>query len=155
MENEQRIIEINGVKLELDMRNATMQNVETFKVGDSVKVLIKKYGDKYESKAGVIIGFDAFKKLPTIIVAYLEADYSKAELKFVYLNSQSEDIEMCAASPNDVPFERDTVLDMMDRDIASKETAAEQAKKNKELFLATFNRYFADYAKVAAEVDAV
>jgi hypothetical protein len=52
--NETRIVEINGVKLELDMRQAKLQSIDTFKVGDSVKVLIKEYGDSYKTHAGVI-----------------------------------------------------------------------------------------------------
>ena len=154
METGTRIVEINGVKLELDMRQATLQSIDAFKVGDSVKVLVKNYSD-YASHAGVIVGFDAFKNLPTIIVAYLKISYSDAKLEFAYINAQSTDVELCAASPNDVPFERATVLQAMDRDIATKKEAAAQAENNKAMFLSMFNRYFAEYAKVADQVDAL
>lgn len=152
--SETRIIEVNGVKLEIDMRHAAVQSIDTFKVGDSVKVLTKTYSG-YESHAGVIAGFDAFKNLPTVIIAYLDVNYAKAELKFAYFNSATEDVEVCAASPMDVPFERDSVLALMDRAVVTKETELAEASRNKSMFLSMFNRYFAEYAKAAEQVDAV
>lgn len=154
MEDTKRIIEINGVKLELDLRQASVQQIDTFKVGDSVKVLIKDYSG-YKSHAGVVAGFDGFQKLPTIIIGYLDANYSSASLKFVYLNSQTKDVELVAASQTDIPFERDTVLALMDKAIVQKETELGEAKRNKEMFLSMFNRYFTDYATVAEQVDSV
>ena len=61
MENQEqkRIIEVNGVKMEIDLRNAKV--VENYKVGDYVKVLIKEY-NSYKSYIGNIIGFDNFEK---------------------------------------------------------------------------------------------
>lgn len=47
-----RIIEINGVKLEIDTREAV--SIDTVKVGDPVKVLIKDYSS-YKSFPGVVI----------------------------------------------------------------------------------------------------
>ena len=74
--SEKTIIEINGVKMEIDLRQATV--VENFKVGDKVKVLIKTYNDSFQSHVGTIVGFDAFKERPTIILAYLANDYGSA-----------------------------------------------------------------------------
>lgn len=82
MGDEKKIIEIGGVKLELDMRTGKTTQIDTFKVGDNVKVLIKEY-DSYKSYAGVIVGFDNFKERPTIIVAYLKMGYSEADIKFI------------------------------------------------------------------------
>ena len=86
MENNKRIIEINGVKMEIDLRNATV--IDNFKVGDTIKVLVKGYND-YKSHVGMIVGFDEFQKLPTIVIAYLDIEYSGANIKFVYYNSES------------------------------------------------------------------
>ena len=41
---EKRIIEVNGIKMEVDLRNA--KRIDQFKVGDSVKVLVKSYSEK-------------------------------------------------------------------------------------------------------------
>jgi len=148
-----KIVEIGGVKMALDMRQATVQSVDTFRVGDSVKVLIKDYTG-YKDYAGVIAGFDAFKARPTIIVAYLDVGYSEATLKSVYINQDTEDTEICLASGQDVPFERDTVLKLMDRKITATETALQEARIAKERFLSMFNRYFGEYAEVEAAVNA-
>ena len=51
-------IEINGVKMDVDMRHAKVRKTESLKVGDRVKLLQKKYGNSYEVNAGVVIGFD-------------------------------------------------------------------------------------------------
>ena len=79
MENQEqkRIIEVNGVKMEIDLRNAKV--VENYKVGDYVKVLIKEY-NSYKSYIGNIIVFDNFEKTPTIVIAYLKNEYSSSTI---------------------------------------------------------------------------
>lgn len=58
MENEnKRIIEINGIKLEVDLRSA--RRIDEFKVGDTVKVLDRR-NDKNEMRTGVITDFANF-----------------------------------------------------------------------------------------------
>lgn len=149
--NDKRIIEINGVKLELDLRQAEVTQVDTFKVGDNVKVLVKpSYGDTKILPA-VIVGFDNFRTLPTIIVAYLEVDYSKAEIKYAYINEKSE-TEIVATSPGDVPFERDRVLELLDRDITEKEQALEGAVRKKALFVSQFGKLFAAFDAVVEKI---
>lgn len=73
MGEDKRIIEINGIKLEVDMRSA--RRIDEFKVGDSVKVLDSR-DDKNVMRSGVITDFANFKELPTIMVAvYKEGSY--------------------------------------------------------------------------------
>lgn len=48
--DQKRIIEVNGVKLEVDLRNA--RRVDEFRVGSPVKVLVKNYST-YESHFGM------------------------------------------------------------------------------------------------------
>lgn len=90
MSEEKRIIEINGIKMEIDLRTATSRTVDTFCIGDKVKILLKEYGDSFRSYAGAIVGFDAFQQRPTIIVAYLAGGYSAAEIKFAYINADKQ-----------------------------------------------------------------
>jgi hypothetical protein len=134
---DKRIIEINGVKLEVDLTEATV--IDHYKVGDPVKCLIKRYGSSYESVPGVIVGFDAFKKLPTIIVAYLEGG---SAVKFLHLNESSEDVEITAMNAKDLPFEKSRVLDLMDREITKAETTVADLKHKKQFFLNEFGKYF-------------
>jgi hypothetical protein len=46
-----RIVEVDGIKLEIDERTA--RTIESYKVGDPVKVLVKSYGDSYNIYPGV------------------------------------------------------------------------------------------------------
>ena len=77
MTNENKtVIEVNGVKLEVDLRQAV--RIDTLGVGDRVKVMVKIYSD-YKVYAGVVVGFEPFKELPTIIIAYLDTQYKTPE----------------------------------------------------------------------------
>ena len=136
-----RIVEINGVKLEVDLTEA--KTIDTYKVGDIVKLLVPKYGDDFTSCCGVIIGFDNFTQRPTIVVAYLEAEYSKAEIKIAYIHGGSKS-ELTHASPGDVPFSRRRVEQSLDKDIAEKQKALDEANWRKDKFETWFGAYFSD-----------
>jgi hypothetical protein len=84
-----RVVEINGVKVEVDLREAVA--VETMRVGDAVRVLVKNYGGTYAAHDGVVIGFDQFKNLPTITVAYAEIGYSNADVRRGRLRKRSSE----------------------------------------------------------------
>ncbi len=135
-----KIIEINGVKMEVDLRTA--KTVESYKVGDSVKILLKEYSDKYKSHIGVIIGFDAFEKLPTIIIAYLVISYNETELKFAYLNRESKDIEICAVNEHDISAEKSSIIEMFDGQTAKAQAKVDELKSKKEYFLTHFSKHF-------------
>ena len=92
------VIEINGVKMEVDLRHA--KRIDEIRVGDRVKVLLKMY-DGYKVYPGVVVGFEAFEKLPTIIVAYIKADFVSASVEFLYFNSETKDKEIIKAIDDD------------------------------------------------------
>ena len=94
------VIEINGVKLEVDLRTA--RRVENIRVGTRVKVLQKKYSDSYEIRHGVVIGFEPFLELPTIIIAVAKIEYNSATVEFVYFNSKSEGIQIVVSCDDDL-----------------------------------------------------
>ena len=141
MSEQTKIIEIQGVKFELDLREA--KRVEAYRVGDPVKVLIKEFSS-YKSFPGVIVGFDEFKNLPTIVVAYLKISYSEAELCFAYYNDSDEakEIEICPAPPEDLPIEKSHIVEMMDKKIAKAQATVMEHKQKKEYFLKCFGKYF-------------
>lgn len=139
MSEEKTIIEVNGVKLEVDLRQA--KRIDTFKVGDSCKILKKGYSN-YESHLGVIVGFDDFKNLPTIIVAYLEIEYSTANIKFAYINSESKDLELCGVNDWDHPFTKQDIVDKINLEIEKKEEELRQLNSKKKVFLEMFGKYF-------------
>ena len=123
MENEhKKVIEVNGVKLEVDLRYA--KKIEHFKIGDKVKLLIttKDYQDNITNKIcpGVIVNFEEFKSLPTIVIAYLSKDYDP-DLEFAYINSDSTKYEVISASDDELPIKKEWVVEKLDTAIRKKE----------------------------------
>lgn len=142
MENKtKKIIEINGIKMEVDLRDAKV--VDSYKVGDRVKVLRKSYPDSYESFIGTIIGFDEFRNLPTIIIAYITKTYSSdADIKFVYLNSQSKDIEICKANENELYLDKESIAASFEQAIKNKRDEIKELEQKRDIFLKNFGQYF-------------
>ena len=73
---DKRIIEINGIKMEVDL--STAKRVDEFKVGDAVKVLRDK-----KVLSGAIVEFVNFRELPTIKVAVFSTDYWGSKIEFI------------------------------------------------------------------------
>lgn len=143
------IIEVNGVKLEVDLRSA--RRIDEIRVGDRVKVLLKTY-DSYKVCAGTVVGFEPFEKLPTIVVAYVEVDYNKSDVKFLHFNSQTKDTEIIKAIDADhLDIDRATVLDQLDRQVAVHRRGIEDLEARRKYFLDHFSAY---WAPVAAPVPA-
>ena len=141
MSEETRIIEVNGIKLEVDLRNA--KRIDQFRVGDPVKVLVKSYSD-YKSHVGIIVGFDNFEKHPTIVIAYLSVEYSSASVNFVYYNTESKDVEIAPVNNYDIPHSKKSVLDMMDKEIYKKKEELRDLESKREYFINMFGKYFED-----------
>lgn len=142
--NEKRIIEINGVKMEIDLRDCKV--VDNFKVGDSIKILIKGYSD-YKSYVGTIIGFDNFESHPTIVIAYLETSYNEATIKYVYFNSETKDIEICPLNDWDIPVTKEEVIKRFNKEIETKEREIAEIKNKCNLFKKLFGKYFEERTK--------
>jgi len=148
---DRRVVEVGGVKLEIDMRHAKV--IENYKIGDDVRVLIKKYGDAYESHPGVIVAFHEFKNLPSIVILYLDSSYSECKLETVIINSKTEAVEICPASPHEIPFDFERVVDLLDRIILKQERELEDAIAKKSYFINHFKnnfQYFIDKQAVEA-----
>lgn len=138
MNNEEKtIIEVQGVKLEVDLRHA--KRIDKFKIGDAVKVLVKEYSDQ-RVYPGVIVGFENFKDLPTIVVCYLSKYNS--ELKFNFFNAQSKDFDITASHDSYIAIEKGDVVENMDRAIIKKEEELADLKRKKQYFLKHFDKYF-------------
>lgn len=135
-----RIIEINGVKLEVDMRYA--KRVEELRVGSKVRVLIKSYGESYSTYPGVIIGFEEFAKLPTIVVAYCESSWSSADIKFVNFNAKSEGVEIVSAVNDEIELNRADALESFDREIVKKERELADLHEKRDYFNKKFGIYW-------------
>lgn len=137
---EKQVIEINGVKLEVDLRTA--RRIENIAVGSRVKVLKKEY-DGYKVQHGVVIGFEPFEKLPTIIIAVVELSYNEAKIGFIYYNAQTKETEIVVAMDDDkAAVGRDEVCQFIDREIAKHEAAITELRNRKEYFLSKFQTYW-------------
>lgn len=135
-----KTIEINGVKLEVDLRTA--KRVDQIRVGDKVKVLKKGYSD-YKVHHGVVIGFEPFDQLPTIIVACAIVEYSSAKMEFIYYNSQSKDIEIVIASNDDeAALDQNDFISKIDHEIKKKEHEIKELQDKANYFLAKFKAYW-------------
>lgn len=140
MSDEKRIIEVNGVKLEVDMRYA--KRVDTFKVGDAVKILKKTYGESFDSFPGTIVGFEPFENRPAIVVAYLDFKYDSSEIKFEYITKDTKDVEICQAGDWDLPFQKEAVLKAFDRKVIHLRREADEMEAKKKMFLDRFGIWF-------------
>jgi hypothetical protein len=134
-----KIIEINGVKMEIDLRQAKV--IENYKVGDSIKILVKEY-DSFKSYLGTIIGFDDFEATPTIVIAYLKTSYGSATIEFVYFNSKTKDVELCPLNNWDLPVSKQQVLDRFDSEVEKKKAELSEIEQKKNIFLLLFGKYF-------------
>ena len=139
MNEEIRTIEVNGCKLEVDLRYA--KRIDVFKVGDTVKVLDKRNG-KNDLKAGVITDFANFKELPTLMVAvYKSGDYwSAPTIEFIPYNAETEDIEIVGVSAEEVIVSRETIVKKFDDQIAKKRDELNDLIIKRD----TFVKYFGD-----------
>jgi hypothetical protein len=140
MDNEKTIIEVNGVKLEVDMRYA--RRIEEIRIGSPVKVLTK--GDYQGGKvyAGVVIGFEPFKDLPTILVAYVEDSWASAEIKVVSINAKQKDYDLVAAADPDFAVDRSAIINRFERKIADKQREIAVIEEQKRYFETNFAVYW-------------
>lgn len=148
---EKTIIEVNGVKLEVDLRTA--KRVDELRVGDRVKVLVTEgYSDKtHKVYPGTVIGFEPFKALPTMIVAYLTTDWMNVGVKFVYFNAESKDIEIIKAIDDDhLDINKADILGQFDKEIEKQRAALEETERKKAFFTANFKAYWPELAPVTA-----
>src|SRR3990167_3122947 len=141
MDENKRIVEVNGIKLEIDMRYA--KTIDEYKIGDPVKVLIKEYSS-FTPYPGIIAGFDAFKERPTIIVAYLNLKYNAAEIKLTYITKDSADIEICPMSEVERKIDKTEALEAFEREMVKKRGELREMETKRDYFLAHFNKYFSE-----------
>jgi len=136
-------IEINGIRYEVKIDEAT--RIETFKVGDTVKVLVKEYNDNYKSKYGVILGFDDFKDFPNIQVAVLDIEYSSAKITILDINPSTEKdnkYRITRVIDKNLLIDKAEVLRMMDMETEKKRQEVFELERKKTYFLERFNAYF-------------
>lgn len=139
--SEKTVIEINGVKMEVDLRHA--KRIDNLMVGTKVKLLIKSDYSQPEVRCGVVVGFEPFDSLPTIIVCYLQVNYSEAKLEFAYINSDSKKkYDIVVSIDDELPVQKQDVLSRIDREIEKKNEEIADLGRKRDYFLKHFNKYF-------------
>ena len=138
------VIEINGIKMEIDLRYA--KTIDTYRIGDRVKILIKGYGDTFKSYSGAIVGFDAFAKLPTIIVCYMKAEYGNSSIEFAYINAESKDVELCHVSDAE-NLDICAIEDAMQSAVDRKQLEVDELKAKQSYFRKHYNKAIGEATK--------
>lgn len=132
---DKRIIEIDGVKIEVDLRSA--KRIDTFRIGDNVKVLCKEYNNQFKVKPGIITDFANFKEKPTIVVAVFNEDSwsSTPSIEFIHIWEGMEDkYEIVYASDEDLRLTKDGVIEKFEREIQKKRNEAQDLQNQLDYF---------------------
>lgn len=143
-EENKRVVKINGMKLEIDLRYA--KRIDTFKVGDNVKILKKadresSYGDKEDKiYPGMIVDFANFQDLPTLVIAYFEeGSWSSAPtIQFLYFNEHTTGWDLVWCDENELKVSEHSILQKFDREIEKKQKELDDLVGKKEYFITHF-----------------
>lgn len=139
--SEKTVIEVQGVKLEVDLRHA--KRIDTISIGTRVKVLKKEYSDSWKVRHGIVIGFEPFQNLPTIIICTALIEYAEAKIEFLYYNAKSEGVEVVVASDDDlVALDKADFCAKCDLEIEKHQSAIKELQHRKGYFLDKFQSYW-------------
>tara|TARA_E500000305_G_C4024239_1_gene240793 strand:+ start:208 stop:675 length:468 start_codon:yes stop_codon:yes gene_type:complete len=136
-----RTVEIEGVKLEVDLRTA--KKIDTYRVGDAVRVLIKDYSG-FNTYPGCIVGFDDFKNRPTIRVAYIEP-HSESPLKFESIQEGKGENEIAPMYESDLLPTRETIEGHFSREEEKLHTKLRALQEQRAFFRKQFGQAFERY----------
>lgn len=141
MEEGKRIIEVDGVKMEIDLRTARV--VDTYHVGDNVKILRKRYNG-YEILPGAIVGFTEFRNRPALELLAIEPDGSVIFLTYAAKNDgEQQDIEIAPFNKFELLIDRASIMDKLNRCVEVKENELRDATAKRNAFVQTFEKVFA------------
>lgn len=130
-----QIIEVGGTKIEIDF--SQVRKIETFKIGDTIKIFKKKYSD-WKIYPAIITGFAKSEEMAGIEITYLEIDYSTAKLMCDIVTEESKDIVLATITSNEKYMTFDNVSEMLARDIDKREMELAEAKSK----LTFFNDFY-------------
>ena len=119
----------------------TAKRIDTFKVGDNVKVLCKNYNNEFKVKPGIITDFANFKERPTIVVAvFNEGSWSSTpSIEFIHIYEGMEDkYEIVYTSDEDLRLTKDGVIEKFEREIAKKKNEAQDLENQLNYFIKHF-----------------
>lgn len=143
MAEENTIIEVSGIKMEVQAGYA--RRIDVLRIGMRVKVLQKTYSG-HEVLPGVIVGFEPFTKLPTVVVAYVKSDWSSTDIQFLYYNkstAEKQETELVVAADQEIgKMDRDKIVNSIDRAISAKQAEITVLEEKRAYFLTNFAQYW-------------
>jgi hypothetical protein len=141
-EENKRIVEIDGVKLEVDLRTAKV--VDHYKIGDPVRVLHPS--TDYNSAAinpGVIVGFCEFESHPAIEILELKSEYNGINFNMVtIISGQKSNVQIAPYDKYEGLISQADVVTRFDRQIQQKELELADLKLKKKYFIDDFSKAF-------------
>jgi hypothetical protein len=142
MDENKRIVEIEGIKVEVDMRTAKV--IDHYKIGDPVRVLHTATDYNGDSiNAGVIVGFCEFAENPAIEVLELIMDYSGSNFRTVLIISgQKNQVQIAPYDKYEGLISQADVITRFDREIQKKELELADMKLKKKYFIDEFSKAF-------------
>ena len=141
----EREIEIDGIKVAVDMR--TVKKIDTYRIGDNVKILKKPYSNDYRVYSGVIVDFVNFKELPAIVVAYFNQDYSGTSIQFETITKDTKDVEIAPCLPHELSINKNRVIDKFNYEIQQQQHKVDELKAQRDYFLENFGKFFEENNK--------
>lgn len=142
MSDTKQIIEVNGVKLEVDLRHA--RRIEELRIGSRVKVLDSNGYSGTRVHAGVVVGFEPFPSKPTIIVAYIESAYNDVGLKTLSYNEDTEKFEIVASIDDDFSVSKSEVLGWFRRERQKLDEKRAELDAKETFFLERFKSFWTE-----------
>jgi hypothetical protein len=137
---EKQVIEINWIKMEVDMRHVKV--VDKYWIWDNVKVLIQEYSDTYKTYIWCICWFDNFEGRPNINIAYFDIWYSSVDVKFIDYNKDTEKVQIAPLWEYDISIKKSEVLDKFESEIDKKKIEIKEIERKVQYFEKHFGRYF-------------
>ena len=142
MDETKRIVEINGVKLEVDLSTARV--IEEYKIGQNVKVLLKEYSE-WKAVPGVITEFVNFQNQPTIVIAIFKEDYSGCTIEFVYYNeNNSEKYELAPCCEHELKLNKERAVDKFNTKIEEYKSKIAELEAKRNYFVKYFDKNFSE-----------
>lgn len=145
-----REIEIDGIKVEVDLRS--VKKIDVFKIGDNIKVLKKEY-ERFETYSGVIVDFVAFKERPAIVVAYFKPEYYTVDIQFETITKDTKGIEIAPCLPHEMTINKDRVIDKFNYQIDQEQHKVDELKAKRDYFIKNFSKFFEETQEAKHESD--
>jgi len=90
--------------------------------------------------------------MPTILVAYVEDNYSTADVKIVSINSMQKDFDVVAAVDLDFAVDKNIIIARFERMLAAKQREIDDIQEKMEYFKNNFKAFWVKMERPTEEV---